>query len=119
MTVNRTLAALAIVVSLGVAVAAKPKAPVKKGPAPKSSAAIVHGKKVYQQSQCAMCHGVPGKGGRMDLGRIGKEKKAPWLRTQVRNPKRNNPSSAMPPYNAKRLNDKDLSDLVAYLSSLK
>jgi mono/diheme cytochrome c family protein len=122
MRVFRSTAAIVATLALAAALlisvaAAKPKA--KPHAKAKPDTAIAQGKKVYEKAQCGMCHGIAGKGGRIDLTHVGKARKAPWLKTQVRDPKKNDPGSGMPAYDAKRVNEKDLLVLVSYLVSLK
>lgn len=90
-------------------------------PAPKAapSGGAAAGKKVYATAGCAMCHAIGGKGSGKDLSHIGARKKAAWLTTQIRSPKKNNPGSPMPAFDKARLSDRDLASLVAYLASQK
>ncbi len=64
---------------------------------------------------------INGKGGTNgpDLSTTGADAKhtPKWLEAQIVNPKTNNPDSTMPPYDS--IKGKDLSNLVAYLGSLK
>jgi cbb3-type cytochrome oxidase cytochrome c subunit len=101
------------------------KAPPKKSTTKTSksnTAAITAGRKVYDANACAGCHSINGKGGSTgpDLTRVAADPKhtAKWLEQQVKNPKVNTPESMMPPYGDK-IKGKDLTNLVAFLSSLK
>ena len=98
---------------------AKPAAKAKTKHPKSPTASIALGKKVYEKANCGMCHSIAGKGQGLDLTHVGKTRKAAWLKTQIRTPKKNNPASAMPAFDAKRIGDKDLSSLVGYLVSLK
>ena len=100
-------------------------APQKKKPTKpnggSSAALIAQGKKVYAANNCAACHVIGDKGGKTGpaLTHIGKEKKADWLTTQIRDPKKNKPTGLMPPFGEDKINAKSLKVLVAYLGSLK
>jgi len=100
--------------------------PPKKKPAPPkvtkpTAAMIAAGAKVYDANGCGGCHMVNGKGGTNgpDLSAVAADAKhtPKWLETKVTNPKASKPDSAMPPYDS--IKGKDLSNLVAYLGSLK
>ena len=94
----------------------KPAAPAKP-----TAAMIAAGAKVYEANGCGGCHMINGKGGTNgpDLSTTGADAKhtPKWLEAQIVNPKTNNPDSTMPPYDS--IKGKDLSNLVAYLGSLK
>jgi mono/diheme cytochrome c family protein len=98
------------------------KSTTKTAPSKNNTAAITAGKKVYDANACAGCHSIGGKGGSTgpDLTKVAADPKhtAKWLEQQVKNPKVNTPESNMPPYGDK-IKGKDLTNLVAYLSSLK
>jgi len=95
------------------------KPPAKAAP---SAATIAAGKKVYEANACGGCHAVGGTGGTSgpELTKVAADPKhtAKWLEAQVKNPKTHTPESTMPPYGDK-IKGKDLSNLVAYLGSLK
>lgn len=127
----RAVAMLMVGLTLGgsmtVALAAPPKK-TKKPPVKKtakttkpSAAVLAAGAKVYDANGCGGCHMINGKGGTNgpDLSGTGAEAKhtAKWLETQIVNPKANKADSTMPPYDS--IKGKDLSNLVAYLGSLK
>ncbi|MCW3099089.1 MAG: cytochrome b/b6 [Chthonomonadaceae bacterium] len=94
------------------------KPPVTTKP---TAAMIAAGAKVYEANGCGGCHMINGKGGTNgpDLSATGADPKhtAKWLETQITSPKTNKSDSTMPPYDS--IKGKDLSNLVAYLSSLK
>ncbi len=102
----------------------KGKKPPTKGTVKKDdpAAAIAAGKKVYEAQGCAGCHAIAGTGGMSgpELTKVAADPKhtSKWLTDAVVNPKLHNPSSAMPPYEDK-VKGKDLTNLVAYLGSLK
>ena len=100
------------------ALAAPPKKPAKPADA---SAAIAAGKKVYEGNGCAGCHAISGTGGMAgpELTKVAANPKhtPKWLEEAVVNPKVHNPNSAMPAYES--IKGKDLSNIVAYLGSLK
>jgi mono/diheme cytochrome c family protein len=99
-----------------------PKSTTKTAPSKSNTAAITAGKKVYDANACTGCHAINGKGGTSgpDLTKVAADPKhtTKWLEQQVKNPKVNTPESNMPPFGDK-IKGKDLSNLVAYLSSLK
>jgi mono/diheme cytochrome c family protein len=92
----------------------------KKSPAP-TKAMIDAGKKVYTANGCAACHKIGDQGGATgsDLTKIGKTWKPDKLATVVRDPKKLKKESTMPAYGPDKISDKELKNLVAYLSSLK
>jgi mono/diheme cytochrome c family protein len=101
------------------ALAAPPKAAGAKKP---SAAAIAAGKKVYDDTKCFLCHKIAGKGGPTgpDLTKEGANAKhaAAWLQLEIQNPKAHKPDGKMPAYKDK-VQGADLTNLVAYLRSLK
>ena len=112
--------------SLTAALAAPPKKhtkpPVKKPTSSKPTAAMLAaGAKVYEANGCGGCHMINGKGGSAgpDLSATGAEAShtAKWMETQIVNPKAHKADSAMPASDT--LKGKELSNLVAYLVSLK
>ncbi len=111
--------------SLSIALAGPPKKtkkpPVKTTSTKPTAAMIAAGAKVYDGNGCGACHAIGGKGGTNgpELTNTGGDAKhtPKWLEAQVVNPKANKPDSAMPPYDS--IKGKDLSNLVAYLGSLK
>lgn len=102
-------------------------APPKKKPAPPAkttkptAAMIAAGAKVYEANGCGGCHMINTKGGMAgpDLSTVGADAKhtPKWLETKVTNPKASKPDSTMPAY--EQIKGKDLTNLVAYLGSLK
>lgn len=122
-----TVAGLGLCASLltSAAIAAPPKKKTTKKTTakPASSAALIAaGKKVYAANGCKNCHAIAGEGGKggPDLTKVGAEAShtPKWLEVQVVNPKAHNDSSTMPSYE-ESIKGKDLTALVAYLSSLK
>ena len=109
--------------TLTAALAAPPKkksAPPAKTTKP-TAAMLAAGAKVYDANGCGGCHMINEKGGTNgpDLSAVGADAKhtPKWLETKIVNPKASKPDSAMPPYDS--IKGKDLSNLVAYLGSLK
>ena len=98
------------------------KPPAKTAPKKDDPAAIAAGKKVYEAQGCAGCHAIAGAGGMSgpELTKVGADPKhtTKWLTEAVVSPKAHNPNSAMPAYDDK-VKGKDLTNLVAYLGSLK
>ena len=117
-----TLATLSLGASLLSAAFAKPPAKPPAKPAKPTAAQIAAGKKVYEAQMCKACHVINGDGGTAgpDLSKEGADSKhtPEWLKTQVIKPKEHNANTAMPPYEDK-IKGKDLTNLVAYLGSLK
>ncbi len=119
------MAGMTLCCSLTAALAAPPKKskkpPVKAAAGKSSAAMLAAGAKVYEANGCMACHAIGGKGGPTgpDLSNVGGDSKhtAKWLETQIVNPKANKPDSTMPSYET--IKGKDLSNLVAYLGSLK
>ena len=76
------------------------------------------GREVYAMQKCALCHSIAGVGGKkMPLDRVGARLKSEDIRKQVRTPKAIKADSTMKSY--PNLPEKDLSDLTAFLMSLK
>jgi mono/diheme cytochrome c family protein len=76
------------------------------------------GKEVYAMQKCALCHSIAGIGGKkMALDRVGSRLKAEDVRKWVRTPKAMKVDSTMKSY--PNLPEKDLSDLTAFLMTLK
>jgi cytochrome c553 len=77
------------------------------------------GQKVYVANNCGRCHAIGGGRSRgPDLTHVGGKRTADWLSDHIRDPKSHNPTSRMPPYEAK-IQGQDLRDLAEYLASLK
>jgi mono/diheme cytochrome c family protein len=88
----------------------------RTGPSP---AAVSRGQQLFQTTGCTACHAINGQGGNVgpDLSNeANKGHSRQWLTTQIRDPKANDPQTAMPSYDT--LPDADISDLVDYLLSL-
>lgn len=84
-----------------------------------SSASVKRGKQLFDTLGCTACHMVNGQGGRVgpDLSNeAAKGRSRPWLTTQIRTPKANDPQTTMPAYGS--LSDEQVNDLVDYLLSL-
>jgi mono/diheme cytochrome c family protein len=97
--------------------AAKKKAAAKK-PAATGKADLTRGKKWVESDGCLACHKLGDKGGTTstDLTKVGARSKAPQIATKIKNPKKDNPNSIMPP---SRRPDKEINIMAAYLASLK
>ena len=98
----------------------KHKAPPKKPPVTKADPAA--GKKVYTANGCAGCHAISGEGGNNgpDLTKFAadKTKDAKWTTAQIQDPKKHSADAKMPAYGDK-IKGKDLTNIVAYLLTLK
>ncbi len=87
---------------------------------------LAYGKTVYDVHGCSRCHSINGVGGNVgpDLTHVGKKHSSitkegsNWLYTQINAPKSHDPSSRMPAYKGKML-DEDIGFLAEYLGSLK
>ncbi len=76
------------------------------------------GMEVYAMQKCALCHSVSGIGGKkMALDGVGSRLKPEDLRKWVQSPRSMKADTTMKAY--PNLPEKDLRDLVAYLSTLK
>jgi cytochrome c2 len=81
-------------------------------------AAVDHGKEVFGMQKCAMCHSISGVGGsRMALDGVGTRLKPEDIRKWIRTPKEMKADTTMKAY--PNLPEKDLRDLVVYLTTLK
>ena len=115
------LSGIALLGILSFTAAAPQKKGGKKPAVGASKTLIAAGKKVYDGNGCAACHMIGAKGGKTgpEVSHVGKTRKADWLTTQIREPKKNKPEGTMPGYDAEKINAKDIKALVAYLVSLK
>lgn len=84
--------------------------------APSSSEAIKRGDTLFKESRCVTCHALNGRGGVIgpDLARVSSKIRPDWLRSFLHEPARLHPGTKMPRY---RFSDRELTDLVAYVSS--
>ena len=82
--------------------------------APRGDAA--RGRTLYMNNLCYTCHGTAGQGGDRGSGPRLAPNPFPWegFVQQVRHPR-----ESMPPYSAQFVNDQDLADIYAYVSSFK
>jgi mono/diheme cytochrome c family protein len=76
------------------------------------------GEQIFNQ-KCAMCHLVKGKGGAIgpELTKVSARLKENDIKAKLENPKKSNPSSAMPVF--KTLPKADMDALLGYLKTLK
>ncbi len=76
------------------------------------------GEQIFKE-KCSVCHAVKGQGGKIgpDLTKISATLKEKDLKAQLENPKKANPSSAMPSF--KTLPKADMTALIGYLKTLK
>jgi ubiquinol-cytochrome c reductase cytochrome b subunit len=104
-------------------VAAAPPGAASDPPAatsrPALSPSAKAGEQVFQQESCLACHKVGGQGG--DVGpdlthEASRNRSRDWLATQIKEPKANNPGSAMPGFPS--LSAGQIAQLVDYLWSL-
>lgn len=76
------------------------------------------GREVYATQKCALCHSINGVGGKkMVLDKVGSRLKAEDMKKWVRTPKTMKADSTMKAY--PNLPEQDLSDLVAFLTTLR
>jgi mono/diheme cytochrome c family protein len=79
---------------------------------------VDHGREVYAVQKCALCHSISGIGGKkLPLDGVGSRLKAEDIRKWIRTPKEMKPATTMKPY--PNLPEKDLSDLTAFLMTLR
>jgi mono/diheme cytochrome c family protein len=81
-------------------------------------AALDHGKEVYAEQKCALCHSIGGIGGKkLALDGVGSKLKPDDIKKWIRTPKEMKADTTMKPY--PNLPEKDLNDLTAYLMTLR
>jgi cytochrome c553 len=81
-------------------------------------AAVDHGKQLYAEQKCSMCHSIAGVGGKLaSLDHVGSKLNSDQIKSWIKTPKKMKPNVLMKPYTG--LSEKDLSDLAAYLLTLK
>lgn len=87
-------------------------------PPPVSTPLMEKGAAVFKE-KCGGCHKVNGVGGDLgpDLSKLGAQRDALYIQTQLQDPKAYKPDSKMPSFKDMPKEDKDA--LVAYLLSLK
>ena len=79
---------------------------------------LERGREVYAIQKCALCHSISGIGGKkMPLDGVGSRLKSDDIKKWILTPKEMKPDTAMKAY--PNLPQKDLSDLIAYLLTLK
>jgi cytochrome c2 len=82
------------------------------------NSALEHGREVYAVQKCALCHSISGIGGKKKpLDGVGSRIKSEDFKKWIRTPKEMKADTTMKAY--PNLPEKDLSDLVAYLLTLK
>jgi len=79
---------------------------------------VANGQKLYAAQDCATCHKIGSKGGKIgpDLTKEGTKRNAQWLVAFFKNPAAKYPKGTMPPVKGSQ---KDLQDLAAYMRTLK
>lgn len=81
-------------------------------------AAADHGKEVYEAQKCSICHSISGAGGkRFPLDGVGSRLNPDEIRKWIRTPKEMKANTTMKSY--PNLPEKDLTDLTAFLMTLK
>lgn len=82
---------------------------------------ILRGKQIYVANGCANCHTINGQGGSggPDLSTVAARQahNYAWFKKVIATPNLVKHGSVMPAYNT--LSDRDMRDLISYLSSLK
>lgn len=83
-----------------------------------AAAEVAHGKKLYEDKRCAMCHAIAGQGGTIgpDLSAVGKQRDRDWLLRFLKDPKAVVPDAKMMPVTA---SEPELAALADYLAALK
>lgn len=107
---NAVAVAAVALLLIGVGVHAQGPPPAATPAAPAGRADV--GKTLYMKTGCFQCHGAEGQGGAAGP-RLG-----PAAITLARMSYVRKPTADMPPYTAKVLSDRDLSDIFAFLQSL-
>ncbi len=80
--------------------------------------AIDRGKEVYAVQKCGLCHSISGAGGKMHaLDGLGSRMNQNTMKKWIQTPKEMKSNTVMKPY--PNLPEKDLNDLIAYLTTLK
>ncbi len=84
-----------------------------------AAASAQPGEAIFNAQVCSGCHMINGIGGNVgpNLTKVGSRRDKEWIEQQLKDPKSHNPNSIMPSYS--KLPEKDMGDLVNYLSSLK
>jgi len=80
-------------------------------------AAVDQGREVFSAQKCSLCHSIAGSGGGAALDGVGSRLKPDDLKKRIRAPKEVKAGSEMKAY--PNLPEKDISNLVAYLQTLK
>lgn len=76
------------------------------------------GRNVYAEQRCALCHSIGGIGGKkLPLDRVGTKLKPEDMRKWIRTPKAMKADTTMKAY--PNLPEKDLGDVVAFLTTLR
>jgi len=80
--------------------------------------AVASGKNLYAGLGCIGCHRIHGEGGAVgpDISYVGDHRDRDWLIKHFRDPQSTSPGSIMPKF---PLDERELSDLTAYMLSLK
>ncbi len=87
-------------------------------PALTQDSGMQQGREVYAIQKCALCHSISGIGGKKkELDGVGSRLKPEDMKKWILTPKEMKPDTAMKAY--PNLPQKDLSDLIAYLMTLK
>ena len=80
-------------------------------------AAADQGRAVFAAQKCSLCHSIAGNGGEEALDGVGTRLKPDDIRKRIRTPKDVKAGSEMKAY--PNLPEKDLSNLIVYLQTLK
>ncbi len=93
--------------------------PPKPMAAASEAAAPMPGETVFKAQGCSACHKLNGVGGDIgpDLTHVGSRRTAEWIKEQLENPRSHFPDSPMPSF--RKLSERDMKDLVDFLSGLK
>jgi cbb3-type cytochrome oxidase cytochrome c subunit len=69
---------------------------------------------IFKREGCYECHSFKGQGGAgPDLTAVTGRRTNGWIKTQIRNPKANNPNSRMPAFG--HLSDREIRAIIRYL----
>ncbi|MHB8880166.1 MAG: c-type cytochrome [Thermodesulfovibrionales bacterium] len=78
---------------------------------------LPEGSEIFKREGCITCHSFKGSGGSAgpELTSVTSRRTDSWIRRQIRDPRSNDPSSAMPSF--KHLSRKEITALIRYLKS--
>ncbi|MBI3563914.1 MAG: c-type cytochrome [Elusimicrobia bacterium] len=111
-----TALALAALAGIGALTYAGAVAPLTN-PVVEKDPSVAQGERIYRDMNCAYCHSIRGKGGKVgpELDKVVGKESEEWLVKHFRDPKSVTPGSTMPKLN---LFDDEIKALTAYMKSI-